>query len=130
MSPSLGLALERHRDLRELSQSRVPVKVVSERLGHGNPAFTIDTYQHVLPGMQAEAAGVFKKLIVPEGYAGQRMLPSTRLCQVVGLQSGFRHRGNNVTLTLESQPLSVGVARSIAERSSVHLVMPLAVIPF
>jgi Phage integrase family len=27
----------------------VPVKVVSERLGHGNPTFTIDTYQHVLP---------------------------------------------------------------------------------
>jgi hypothetical protein len=37
--------------------------VVSERLGHGNPAFTIDTYQHVLPGMQAEAACVFEKLI-------------------------------------------------------------------
>jgi integrase len=40
----------------------VPVKVVSERLGHRNPAFTIDTYQHVLPGMQAEAARVFEDL--------------------------------------------------------------------
>jgi hypothetical protein len=38
-------------------------KVVSERLGHGNPAFTIDTYQHVLPGMQAEVARIFEKLI-------------------------------------------------------------------
>ncbi len=37
----------------------VPVKVASERLGHKNPAFTIDTYQPVLPGMQEEqAAGV------------------------------------------------------------------------
>jgi hypothetical protein len=35
----------------------------SERLGHGNPAFTIDTYQHVLPGMQAEAARTFEQLI-------------------------------------------------------------------
>lgn len=37
----------------------VPLKVVSERLGHSTPAFTIATYQHVLPGMQAEAAATF-----------------------------------------------------------------------
>lgn len=43
----------------------VPVKVVSERLGHARPAFTIDTYQHVLPGMQANAARVFEQLVVP-----------------------------------------------------------------
>ena len=40
--------------------------MVSERLGHANPAFTIDTYQHVLPGMQAEAAQIFEDLINPE----------------------------------------------------------------
>ena len=34
----------------------MPVKVVSERLGHASAAFTIETYQHVLPGMQADAA--------------------------------------------------------------------------
>ena len=48
---------------RHLIKAGVPVKVVSERLGHGNPAFTIDTYQHVLPGMQAEAARIFESLI-------------------------------------------------------------------
>jgi len=48
----------------------IPVKVVSERLGRGNPAFTIDTYQHVLPGMQSEAARMFESLIVPEGSTG------------------------------------------------------------
>ncbi len=41
----------------------VPVKVVSERLGHANAAFTMSVYQHVLPGMQAEAAAVFAKLL-------------------------------------------------------------------
>lgn len=46
-----------------LIKAGVPVKVVSERLGHANPAFTIDTYQHVLPGMQAEAARIFESLI-------------------------------------------------------------------
>lgn len=44
-----------------LIKAGVPVKVVSERLGHGNCALTIDTYQHVLPGMQAEAARTFEK---------------------------------------------------------------------
>ena len=40
----------------------MPVKVVSERLGHGNIAFTIETYQHVLPGMQADAAQGYEAL--------------------------------------------------------------------
>lgn len=34
----------------------VPVKVISERLGHESPAFTLKQYAHVMPGMQAEAA--------------------------------------------------------------------------
>ncbi len=39
-----------------LIKEGVPVKFVSERLGHSNIAFTMQTYQHVLPGMQADAA--------------------------------------------------------------------------
>jgi integrase len=31
-------------------------KAVSERLGHSTARLTQDTYQHVLPGMQARAA--------------------------------------------------------------------------
>jgi integrase len=34
----------------------VPVKVISERLGHESPGFTLKQYAHVMPGMQAEAA--------------------------------------------------------------------------
>jgi len=33
----------------------VPVKVVSERLGHSTASITLDVYSHVLPGMQEEA---------------------------------------------------------------------------
>ncbi|MGH9286544.1 MAG: hypothetical protein ACRD0M_12860 [Acidimicrobiales bacterium] len=39
------------------------MKVVSERLGHANPAFTLTVYQHILPGMQEEAASIFSQLI-------------------------------------------------------------------
>ena len=41
----------------------VPVKVVSERLGHANVAFTMHTYQHLLPGMSAAAARQFAALL-------------------------------------------------------------------
>lgn len=39
------------------------VKVVSERLGHTNVAFTIKTYGHVMPNMQAEAAKRFDDVL-------------------------------------------------------------------
>jgi hypothetical protein len=55
------------------------VKVVSERLGHATPAFTIDTYQHVLPGMQADAARVFEQLIAPSAVPGDGSTGSDRL---------------------------------------------------
>jgi len=39
------------------------VKVVSERLDHANVAFTMHTYQHLLPGMSAAAAQRFAALL-------------------------------------------------------------------
>ena len=56
-----GVPTIRFHDLRHthgslLIKEGIPVKVVSERLGHSNIAFTMQTYQHVLPGMQAHAA--------------------------------------------------------------------------
>ena len=38
------------------SLAGVHTKVVSERLGHASIAITLDTYSHVMPGMQEEAA--------------------------------------------------------------------------
>lgn len=38
-------------------------KVVSERLGHSGVGITLDTYSHVLPGIQAEAAGTLERLL-------------------------------------------------------------------
>lgn len=72
--PRIRLHDIRHTHGTLLIKAGVPVKVVSERLGHGNPAFTIDTYQHVLPGMQAEAARTFEQLIKEQqpGTAGRR----------------------------------------------------------
>ncbi len=42
----------------------VPVKVVSERLGHVSIAITLQIYAHVLPNMQAEAAEKMDALLI------------------------------------------------------------------
>lgn len=47
----------RHTQATLLIKAGVPVKVVSERLGHSTVGITLDIYTHVLPGMDAEAAG-------------------------------------------------------------------------
>ena len=56
-----GLPNIRLYDLRHTSATLaltvgVAPKVVSEQLGHASAAFTLDTYSHVLPHMQDEAA--------------------------------------------------------------------------
>ena len=45
----------------------IPTKVVSERLGHANVMITLDTYSHVLPGLQEAAAAKVAELILGEG---------------------------------------------------------------
>lgn len=46
----------RHSHATQLLRQNIHPKVVSERLGHATIGITLDTYSHVLPGMQEEAA--------------------------------------------------------------------------
>ena len=54
--PRIRLHDLRHTHATLLLKAGIPIKVVSERLGHSTPGFTMATYQHILPGMQQEAA--------------------------------------------------------------------------
>src|SRR6185436_14365676 len=47
--PRIRLHDLRHTHATLLLKAGVPIEVVSERLGHATPAFTMATYQHVLP---------------------------------------------------------------------------------
>jgi integrase len=67
-----GLPKIRFHDLRHTHASLLvapgtPITVVTERLGHAHPAFTMHTYQHLLPGMSAEAATRFADLVATAG---------------------------------------------------------------
>jgi len=57
----------RHAHATLMLQQGVHPKVVSERLGHSGIRITMDTYSHVMPGLQAAAAeqldGLFKEVV-------------------------------------------------------------------
>lgn len=62
-----GLKQIRVHDLRHthatlMLKAGVHPKIVSERLGHANIGITLDTYSHVLPGLQEAAAQRFDQL--------------------------------------------------------------------
>lgn len=67
-----GLPHLRFHDLRHTAASLmlaegIHPKVVQERLGHANISTTLDTYSHVLPGLQADAAERMDRLLSASG---------------------------------------------------------------
>jgi integrase len=44
-------------------QAGINPKVVSERLGHATVSFTLDTYSHLMPGLQEDAAARVARLV-------------------------------------------------------------------
>lgn len=55
----VGLHDLRHTHATLMLQAGVPVKVVSERLGHASVQLTLDVYARVLPAMDADAVDRF-----------------------------------------------------------------------
>jgi integrase len=61
--PKVRLHDLRHTHATWMIKAGTNPKVVSERLGHSSITITMDTYSHVLPGMQKEAAIAFEEAI-------------------------------------------------------------------
>lgn len=55
----------RHTAATLMLQQNVHPKVVQERLGHADISLTLNTYSHVMPGMQADAAERLDELLTP-----------------------------------------------------------------
>jgi integrase len=73
--PSLTLHELRHTNASLLLANGVPVKVVSERLGHSDVKVTLGIYQHLLPSMGGEAAKVMERVLGPKAQ-GPKTGPS------------------------------------------------------
>jgi len=61
--PKLTLHSLRHCHACLLLDQGVPIKVVSERLGHATVRMTLDTYSHVLPAQDREAADAIQRAL-------------------------------------------------------------------
>ena len=59
--PHIRLHDLRHTHATMMMEQGVNPKIVSERLGHASVVITLDTYSHVLPGIQEEAALKFEE---------------------------------------------------------------------
>lgn len=77
------------------------VKVVSDRLGHGSAAFTMSTYQHVLPGLQQAAADQLRNILT----APLRVVPASDAeaeycsqCVANGAKSSEHGRTDNTAI--------------------------------
>jgi integrase len=55
----------RHTAATLMLQQGIHPKVVQERLGHSDISMTLNTYSHVLPSMQEEAADKMDELLKP-----------------------------------------------------------------
>ena len=53
----------RHTHASLMLKAGIHPKIVSERLGHASVSITLDTYSHVLPGLQEEAAVKFDEIL-------------------------------------------------------------------
>ncbi|SBW21114.1 integrase family protein [Candidatus Protofrankia californiensis] len=90
--PVIRLHDVRHSYATAALKSGVHPKVVSERLGHADVAFTLKTYSHVIPGMDRTAADQIAKVIfgdpgTPEnehGHESGHAAPSTPLTEEEG----------------------------------------------
>ena len=48
-------------------------KVISEALGHASVAFTMDTYSHIIEGMQEDAMALLDE-VLPSGFLVDRLI--------------------------------------------------------
>jgi integrase len=68
--PRIRLHDVRHSYATAALKAGISAKVISERLGHASVAFTLQTYGHVIPGMDRDAAVTVADLIVGDMQKG------------------------------------------------------------
>jgi integrase len=88
--PKIRLHDLRHSYATAALRAGISPKIVSERLGHTNVAFTMQTYMHVIPGMDAAAADEIASLILgetEEPAAGPEAGPETGMDAILDARS-------------------------------------------
>jgi hypothetical protein len=61
-------------------------KVISEALGHGSVAFTMDTYSHIIEGMQEDAMALLDE-VLPAGVSQKINANLTPIINITALNN-------------------------------------------
>ena len=69
-------------------------KVISEALGHASVAFTMDTYSHIISGMQEDAMALLDEVLPPGVISGGLM---TGLAELKGGYRKLNRQGGNIS---------------------------------
>ena len=82
MTVKAGLPGVRFHDMRHTFASLMLMrgakpKVISEALGHASVAFTMDTYSHIIEGMQRDAMNLLDE-VIPVGRVPARLTANQR----------------------------------------------------
>jgi integrase len=75
--PAIRLHDVRHSYATAALAAGIPAKIVSERLGHANVQITLDTYSHVIPGLDEQAAATVARLILDGSETASMGSPSS-----------------------------------------------------
>jgi Phage integrase family len=75
--PPIRLHDVRHSYATAALAAGIPAKIVSERLGRANVQITLDTYSHVIPGLDEQAGATVARLILPKGGSGRPSAAAT-----------------------------------------------------
>ena len=102
--PHLRLHDLRHIHATLLLKDGIHPKIVSERLGHASIAITLDTYSHVVPGLQKAAAERFDALFTAETNSGAEKNVGKMLANEGKLNSEA-HRTRTCNRLIKSQLL-------------------------
>jgi integrase len=100
--PEISFHEMRHTHATLLLIAGISPKVVQERLGHSNVSITLQTYSHVLPSLQADAAAALNDILSMNGRTHAlpaRRIQRTRLRPV----AARKNRENGGTLAVPTQ---------------------------
>jgi integrase len=75
--PAIRLHDVRHSYATAALAAGIPAKIISERLGHANVQITLDTYSHVIPGLDEQAAATVARLILEGSNANPTGVPGS-----------------------------------------------------
>jgi integrase len=94
--PAIRLHDVRHSYATAALAAGIPAKIISERLGHANVQITLDTYSHVIPGLDEQAAATVARLILEGSDAASTGTPGSDAANSAARTGDTPHPGEEV----------------------------------